>query len=531
MEEDAGIVRREPLTVANEQDVGEHSTELQNPASVGLGTFDTDFLVPGYMEMQAGTMEAMALPLSDSGLISHNGEGGTCNQVEDLDMNFLSDLFQPDSSAAVESFPTHIESVELSPTPDSLSSDVAGNSSGTDEVVGAGAGAARPKRAMESLSSGSSSSATPEFVEAGPSGEQEGQLVDRKTRRRAQIASSARRVRSRKKNEMVALKTEATCLEQQLETLRSIHKQLRANSAVAAWEERAIAQRLKRRQAEDLNEQLQQALYAYSGHVKSLNSIFTESAPPSAALNMGLFLHKYTHLRKDPQLRARDLEAVGTAEKLDRAMQVVLRETSTVPATTSPEILFQELNLGIDGLGKTSTAVYAFNTRNAGKAFNVACKAILTTCVIWSDYTCVETSTRFIEVPPTPFNVLYSMSKHRYVHNYMNVQACIETRDLYYSRMIGLCGVMVWDFVDADDLYPLKSSTFIKRNTVGALVLRPEVCPDGVERIVCRSICTEMKNFGNMPRPALKVAESARLEDMLIFEEMKEGATDWQEQM
>ncbi|KAJ8506991.1 hypothetical protein ON010_g19017 [Phytophthora cinnamomi] len=180
------------------------------------------------------------------------------------------------------------------------------------------------------------------------------------------------------------------------------------------------------------------------------------------------FLHKYTHLRKDPQLRARDLEAIGTAAKIDRAMQVVLRETSTVPVSTSPEILFQELNLGTEGLGKTSTAVYAFNTRNASKAFNVACKAILSTCGVWPDHTRVETSTKFIEVPPTPFNVLYGMTKHRYEHNFTKEQTCAEARDLYYSRMTGSCGVMVWDFVDADDLHPLKGSTFIKRNTVGA---------------------------------------------------------------
>ncbi|GMF57678.1 unnamed protein product [Phytophthora fragariaefolia] len=254
----------------------------------------------------------------------------------------------------------------------------------------------------------------------------------------------------------------------QLRALRLKHSLLRADSAVACWEEKAIAQRLKRRQAEDINEQLQQALLTYSGHVQNLKSIFTESAPPSAALNMRHLLHKYTHLRKDPQLRARDLEAIGTAAKLDRALQVVLRETSTIPVSTSPEILFQELNLGSEGFGKTSLAVYAFNTRNASKAFNVACRSILNTCGVWPDHTSVETSSNFMDVPPTEFNVMYGISKHRCEHNSTKVQSCTEARDLYFSRMVGSCGVLVWDYVDVDDLYPLKSSSSIKRNTIGA---------------------------------------------------------------
>lgn len=237
-------------------------------------------------------------------------------------------------------------------------------------------------------------------------------------------------------------------------------------------------------------------------------------------------------------------------------MQVVLRETATIPASTSPEILFQELDLGTEGLGKTSTAVYAFNTRNVSKAFDVACKAILTTCGVWPEHSRLESSTKFVDVPPTEFNVLYGITRHLYQHNSTKIQACTEARDLYYSRMVGSCGVLVWDFVDADDLHPLKCTTFIKRNTVGAyvlprchcysllysvltnvcgivsrnrLVLRPEVCSDGVKRMVCRSICTDMQILLNATRPSLNVAEFALLEDMMVYETIKEGATDWQD--
>ncbi|KAI9997661.1 hypothetical protein PInf_001592 [Phytophthora infestans] len=271
-------------------------------------------------------------------------------------------------------------------------------------------------------------------------------------------AKNARLYRSRKKNELVTLKEQAHRFEEQLNALRRRHHVLRADSAVACWEEKAIAQRLRRRQAEELNEQLKHALFTYTGVGRDSRSIFTESAPPSAALNMRHFLHMYTHLRREPHLRMRDLEAVGTATKINRAMQVVLRETATIPVFTAPEILFQELDLGAEGLGKTSTAV---------------------------------------EGP-----LLFSNDR-----------------------------VLRWDFVDDDDSYPLKCSTFIKRDTVGALVLRPEVCADGVERMVCRNICTDMHILVNSPKPSLNVAEYALLEDMMVYESIKEGATDWQDSM
>ncbi|KAI9996797.1 hypothetical protein PInf_000059 [Phytophthora infestans] len=375
-------------------------------------------------------------------------------------------------------------------------------------------------------------------------------------------AKNARLYRSRKKNELVTLIEQAHRFEEQLNALRRRHHVLRADSAVACWEEKAIAQRLRRRQAEELNEQLKHALFTYTGVGRDSRSIFTESAPPSAALNMRHFLHMYTHLRREPHLRMRDLEAVGTATKINRAMQVVLRETATIPVSTAPEILFQELDLGAEGLGKTSTAVYAFNTRDASKAFDVACRAILNTCGVWPDHSRIESSMKFVDVPPTEFNVRYGITKHSYQHNVTKAQASIEARDLYYSRMIGSCGVLVWDFVDDDDSYPLKCSTFIKRNTVEAycnadpaqsgekpscmyMVFRrreaAEVEVDSRDRTKEARLgkhieCTSKKLMTKMVAPSfsaatINVAEYALLEDMMVYEFIKEGATDWQDSM
>ncbi|ETK90201.1 hypothetical protein F442_06132 [Phytophthora nicotianae P10297] len=39
---------------------------------------------------------------------------------------------------------------------------------------------------------------------------------------------------------------------------------------------------------------------------------------------------------------------------------------------------------------------------------------------------------------------------------------------------------------------PMQKDTTAMRCTIGAVLVRPEICVDGVERIVCRNICTKV---------------------------------------
>jgi hypothetical protein len=45
--------------------------------------------------------------------------------------------------------------------------------------------------------------------------------------------------------------------------------------------------------------------------------------------------------------------------------------------------------------------------------------------------------------------------------------------------------------------------------------------------MVCRIICSDMQILVDSPKPSLNVAEFALLEDMMIYESIKQGATDW----
>ncbi|KUF92687.1 THO complex subunit 5 B [Phytophthora nicotianae] len=284
-------------------------------------------------------------------------------------------------------------------------------------------------------------------------------VEERKAKRRAQVAISARRHRSRKKNEMISLKKEADYLNYQLDFLRSKHKLMRADGAVAEWEEKTIAQRHKRRQAEELNAQLRYALFQQSGYVRNLKAMFALGSPNTMELNMQRFLHTYTHLRKDPQSRARDLASVCTDAKLELGMQTVLRETEGIPVLR-PHISTRQISTSSTEFGASTVAVYAFDTMNTVQIFLAA--------------------------------IRYGVSGCRYRSDDGQDEVAVESRGLSYFKIMDQCAVLLWDYVDDDDAYPMSKNTLVKRDIIGTVVVRPEICEDGIKRVVCRSICTKV---------------------------------------
>ncbi|GMF57677.1 unnamed protein product [Phytophthora fragariaefolia] len=419
-QEDVGAVPQDPAVMARDgQDGGEYASGLLISELADLGALDV-------------ALEEAPLELNECGLVAHGGGEGACGQVDDLDVTFLSDFLQPDSSSRVELLPASNESGDLSPTANSTSSDAADNSSSAEEAApeSRADSVGRVKRAKKSVSSVSPSASQ----EAEPHAQQEGQVLDRKARRRAQY-------------EMMTLKSEAIFLEQQLETLRSKHKLMRADNAAAAWEERAIAQRHKRRQVERMNEQLRQALFMQSGFVRNLRSMFSESMPCSIELNMRNFLHTPTRLLNNPHSRLRNLEQVCTDAKLDMAKQIIMEETGGIKPWTTPHIACQQIDLGRDGFGMTTVAVYALETRNACKTFKATCNAIVNCVAVWPNYTLVTSSLKVVDLPPTKLNIRYGMNHNIYQSDTTGDRVSVESRDFVFPHdgelrylSVGLCG-------------------------------------------------------------------------------------------
>lgn len=386
--------------------------------------------------------------------------------VDDMDLSFLSDLLQQSEPVPEPASPASTSSVS-SPSAKSDTAESSDDDSTHDMAVAMQNYG--PKRATE------------------PTGLKK--VEERKAKRRAQVAVSARRHRSRKKMDMINLKKEADYLIYQLDFLRSKHKLMRADGAVAEWEEKAIAQRHKRRQAEELNAQLRYALFQQSGYVRDFKAMFALGSPNTMEINMRRFLHTYTHLRKDPQSRERDLASVCTDAKLELGMQTVLRETEGIPVLR-PHISTRQISTSSTEFGASTVAVYAFDTINMVQIFLAACVAILGCGSEWPKYAQLDSYGKVVDAPTD--SIRYGVSGCRYRSDDGQDEVAVESRGLSYFKIMDQCAVLLWDYIDDDDLYPMNRNTSVKRDIIGTVVVRPEICEDGVKRVVCRSICTKV---------------------------------------
>lgn len=296
-----------------------------------------------------------------------------------------------------------------------------------------------------------------------------GEPLDRKAKRRAQVAISARRHRCRKKHEMMDLRKEVSYLNSHLDYLRSKHKMMRPHGAVAEWEENAMAQRHKRKQTEEQNEELRRAIFLQGGFISNLKSMFSTTAMFSANLNMRNFLHTYTRLGKNPRSRLRDFDAICNDAKLDMAMDIVVRETETADFS-KPSISTRNIEPTEQLFGATTVGVYAFDTLDMRQIFISACAAIRDSGREWPRYSPIDAQVKVVDAPKD--NIRYGVSSIRYKSDVEEEEeVVVESRSISYYRVTDTYGVLVWDFVDDDDLYPLESESNMKRDVIGAYVM------------------------------------------------------------
>ncbi|KAG7398758.1 Transportin-3 [Phytophthora boehmeriae] len=354
-------------------------------------------------------------------------------------------------------------------------------------------------------------------------------VTDRKAKRRAQVAVSARRHRYRKKHEMLDLRKEVGELTEQLHSLRSKHKLLRPNGQA---EEYAMAQRHKRRQSEEMNEQLRRALVMQRRFFNSMQAFVLNSPITNAELNMCSLLHTFTRLGKMPYSRQRDYLALCTDSKADLAVQILLRETEGMNFAGPPSIVTRVVPAqSMQQQIVTTVGAYAFDTLDLKSVFASACDGILGCGTEWPQYKAVSQHGEVKDKPKG--NIRYGVSGTSYQR--LGVAATqvvsVESRSIIFYRMSTDHGVLVWDFADEDDLYPVKPEATIKLDLTGAAMVRREMCPDGAERVVCRSICTKLQSF-SLPPAASEVsyylqqsAKGAKMCGFAVYNHIREHAS------
>jgi hypothetical protein len=227
--------------------------------------------------------------------------------------------------------------------------------------------------------------------------------------------------------------------------------------------------------------------------ISNLKSVFNNSAMGSIELNMRQLLHTYTRLGKNPRSRLRDYESVCNDAKLDMAMEVILREAGSIDLST-PSISTRHVRPTQQEFGATTVGVYAFDTLDMRTIFIAACAAIRDSGREWPQYSPVDAQVKVVDAPKD--NIRYGVCSIRYRSDVEgDEEVVVESRSISYYRVTETYGILLWDFVDVDDLHPLHPETDMKRDVIGAVLVRREVCADGKERVVCRSICTKIHSF------------------------------------
>ncbi|POM74286.1 Hypothetical protein PHPALM_8781 [Phytophthora palmivora] len=275
------------------------------------------------------------------------------------------------------------------------------------------------------------------------------------------------------------------------------------------------------------NERLRRELFQQTSLLRSYRSVLSTAMPYCVDLNMRDFLHTATKLPKNLQARSRCLEAVCTDAKLDLATHILLNETKSTRPFTTPSFSWEALDLGSSAFGITSIAVFALDTANVCRTFEAASNAIVNCAVMWPNYSLTNSSVKRMDMLSTKLGIRYEVSNRRFQSGSSGEQVILENRDISYGRVGDESSVLIWDFVDEDEEFPLNKATTVKRSTIGALLVRPERCDDGEERVVCRYICTKLHamNTPELPPDIQRFARSsqlgAKLADSMVYEAIK----------
>lgn len=187
----------------------------------------------------------------------------------------------------------------------------------------------------------------------------------------------------------------------------------------------------------------------------------------SQDLNLRSLLHSHTHLGRDPLARRAEIEDKCTSAKLDHAMQLVEQETKHISFET-PCITTHKIGTPVDEYGTTTVSVYALDTVDRDQIFSAACTAIRTCEYDLPNFSLLRSTISEVTSPAT--YVQYGVSTSGYANNATGEQVVFESRAISYFRVTDSYALLMWDFVDTDELLPLKPETDMKRDVIGAYV-------------------------------------------------------------
>jgi hypothetical protein len=284
-------------------------------------------------------------------------------------------------------------------------------------------------------------------------GDEEDVGEEKKSRRREQIALSARRHRSRVKEELISLRKQVHLLQCKMELLRLKHKSDHpSGNDFTEWEEKALTQRRKRKKAEDVNVMLRGLMQDQAAFTSNVRDMVIKSpliAVSSTSPNLmdGHCGRSFHCLGSDEASRMATLLHIAD-KRMELAYEFVMHETQA--CTSMPG----HLDIKLNGIGKNINVKLIRVCEFDGVDHHEVLRALIQSFLHDpKTFQMVNANTRYglVSMPVFIERTKYAMESLFVVRHKAN-------EDI---------GVVSWDSVAQDDLHPVPDALTIRNEEVG----------------------------------------------------------------
>ncbi|DBA00974.1 TPA: hypothetical protein N0F65_006235 [Lagenidium giganteum] len=289
----------------------------------------------------------------------------------------------------------------------------------------------------------------------------------RTARRRQQLIECARRNRTKKKREREQLVEQVKELSDNVETLRIVMQARDKQSTSSTWQEQTLVERRKLAQAMHDNASLRGALFRLCGYVHELRSVFSSAPTRGGIFSLLEMLHSYTHLGRNNIERQRRLSQVCSDAQLGMMQQVICRETEQFDCRKS--VITTRNWSTADRFGSNHCGLLLVDGSDLSAVFEAVRESVKMAAQAWPHH---HQSMCVLEpISATSDELYYGRATVHYRHEHAargdEGEVIIASDTIYCSRLMPTYGIILIDFVDADDLLPATDRCHFRRDHVG----------------------------------------------------------------
>ncbi|DBA01183.1 TPA: hypothetical protein N0F65_002318 [Lagenidium giganteum] len=322
---------------------------------------------------------------------------------------------------------------------------------------------------------------------------------EKKLRRRAQVAKSARKHRNRQKEELSRLRDQVRLLQEQMAKMKVVQHEGAGGKDGIKMEQDMITQHRKRKKQEEPEVTLEGALADQQGFATTVQKVLGNGVAglaikhwfhhlPVDMLQRSKMLHQIAEKRMDLAMFYVDSEFRGK-DLSDPLMDIKLNSNGPdmeIKLVRGKEVLGFNFNEVADAAWN-SVFNFQLDIPDRFKPY-VTCERLLE----------IDENTRYGRTI-APLLKLREENQIVYMHSYFLLR-----RKVFENRVI-----ITWESIAMDDLYPLETSdTMLRNDEIGCIILEPASSSDGEPKSLFRSVIHSTPPVNAIAEPRGKINES-----------------------